>query len=98
MIYGFDKEEFMNEPVFATIEQNIMEAIGPRGNVIHPFADCEQSIVIHVGGNDYDVRDLVWRIFENEGKINTLENQVDALVDAVKFLKARLEIQEGRVF
>ena len=98
MIYVFDKEEFMNQPVFATIEQNIMEAIDPRGNVIHPFADNEQSIVIHVGGNDYDVRDLVWRIFENESRINTLENQVDALIDAVKILKTRLEAQEDRVF
>ena len=98
MIYGFDKEEFMNQPVFATIEQNIMEAIGPRGNVIHPFADNEQSIAIHVGGQDYDVRDLVWRIFENESKIITLENQVDALIDAVKILKTRLEAQEDRVF
>lgn len=92
MIYGFDKEEFMNEPVFATIEQNIMEAIGPRGNAIHPFTD-EQSIVIHVGGQDYDVRDL-----ENEGKIITLENQVDTLVGVVKDLKTRLEAQEDRIF
>lgn len=97
MIYGFDKEEFMNEPVFATIEQNIMEAIGPRGNVIHPFAD-EQTIVIHVGGQDYDLRDLIWRIFENERKINTLENQVDTLVGVVTDLKTRLEVQECRVF
>lgn len=97
MIDSFEKEQFMHQPVFVTIEQNTTEAIGPRGDVVHPFA-YEQNIVIHVGGSDYDVRDLVWRIFENESKINTLENQVDALVDAIKYLSTRLEVQEGRVY
>ena len=97
MIYGFNKEEFMNQPAFATIEQDTMEAIGPRGDIIHPFVG-EQTIVIHVGGQDYNLRVLVYRIFENEMKIATLENRVNNLVCAIEDLSVRLEVQEDRVF
>lgn len=97
MIDSFEKEYFMHQPLFATIEQDTTEAIGPRGNAIHPFVN-EQTIVIHFAGSDYDMRDLVWRIFENESQINALENQVDALFGVVQDLSTRLKTQEGRIF
>lgn len=97
MIYGFNKEEFMNQPVFATIEQDTMEAIGPRGDIIHPFVG-EQTIVIHVGGQDYDVRELVWKLESQEMEIYILKDKIEYLMVEIHNLNMRLAAQENRVF
>ena len=97
MIDSFYKEQFIHQPIDITIEEDTLEARAPNGHIVAQWSG-ERAISINIGNNDYDVRDLVWRIFENESRINALENQVDNLVCVVTDLIARLKAQEGRVF
>jgi len=44
----------------------------------------EQTIIIHIGDADYDLRDLIWRLISAEAN-------VDKLVDRVNALERRLD-------
>ena len=66
MIECFDKEEFMKAPVELHSVTETYDVLGPRNNVIMPFIK-EQSVVLHIGDRDYDIRDLVYRLLRAEG-------------------------------
>lgn len=89
MIEWFDKEEFMKAPVELHSVTETYDVLGPHNNVIMPFAQ-EQSIVLHIGGRDYDVRDLVYRLLRSEG-------EVMALMSTVADLQTRIQTLEGKM-
>lgn len=75
MIECYNKEEFMKAPVEITFVKETCDAIGMSGRVIMPFV-YEQSIVLHVGDHDYDVRDLIYRLLRAEGEVMALMEKV----------------------
>lgn len=97
MIYGFDKEEFMNQPVFATIEQETQYAVCSRDNRVIPWQSQEQSIVLHIGDRDYDVRDLVYRLLRTEGEVMALTEKVADLQTQGQVLKDKMSAREPEI-
>ena len=71
MIKSFNKEEFMSQPVTVEMSQETEYAYDSLGNTIAAFPH-EKSIIINVGGEDHDVRDLVWRLKCAEANIDQL--------------------------
>lgn len=89
MIEYFDKKEFMKAPVELHSVTESYDVLGPRNNVIMPFVQ-EQSIVLHIGDHDYDVRDLVRRLLR-------AECDVVALMSTVADLKTQIEVLEEQM-
>lgn len=94
MIEYFDKEEFMKAPISATIEQEIEYAVCGRGNRVNPWQSQEQSIVLHIGDHDYDVRDLVYRLLRAEGEVMMLMDKVADLQTHVQVLEDKMSVRE----
>lgn len=90
MIEHFDKEEFMKAPTFATIEQEI-EYTGCDARFLQPQ---EQSIMLHIGDRDYDVRDLVYRLLRAEDEVMTLMEKVVDLQTHVRVLEDQMSAIE----
>ena len=93
MINSFDKEIFMKAPTFATIEQETEYAVCDRGNRIMPLPQ-EQSIILHIGDRDYDVRDLVYRLLRAEGEVMALMEKVADLQTHVQVLEDKMSVRE----
>ena len=88
MIDSFDKEIFMSQPVDITCEQEVIDyemLSGLPRSILR-----EQTIIIHIGDADYDLRDLIWRLISAEAN-------VDKLVDRVNALERRLDQNEDEV-
>ena len=94
MIEYFDKDEFMKAPTFATIEQKTEYAVCGRDNSVKPWQLQEQSIVLHIGDRDYDVRDLVYRLLRAEGEVMALMDKVFDLQAHVQVLEDKMSVRE----
>ena len=90
MINMFNKEEFFAEPVSVQMHEEVSYAQDAFGNAVAAFPH-ERTIIINVGGEDYDVRELVWRLKCAEDYVNLLINRVDDL-------EIRMAQQENRYF
>lgn len=97
MIEYFDKEEFMSQPVQVEISQEESYACDTLGNTMAAFP-IEQTVVINVGGEEHDVRDLVWRLKCAETNIDQLCERLCELDCFCRSLNVRLEDLEKRVF
>ena len=97
MIKSFDKEEFMSMPAWVEVSQEETYARDTFGNTIAAFP-TGQSVVINVGGEEYDVRDLVWRLKCAEANIDDLCERLIKLDCYCHDLESRLGRQEQRVF
>ena len=93
MIEYFDKEEFMKAPVEFHSVTETYDVLGPRNNVIMPFMK-EQSIVLHIGDRDYDIRDLVYRLLRAEGEVMALMDKVADLQTHVRVLEDKMSARE----
>ena len=93
MIECFDKEEFMKAPVELHSVTETYEASGPHGSVIMPFIK-EQSFVLCIGGRDYDVRDLVYRLLRAESEVIALMEKVADLQTHVRVLENKMSVRE----
>lgn len=78
MIEQFTKEEFMHQPMEVRIENTYVPLEADKNCGIIPQT-LEQTIVLHVGGEDYDIRDLVWRLHEAEMRICELADRTTRL-------------------
>ena len=87
MIEQFTKEEFMHQPMEVRVENTYVPLEANRGCGIIPQA-LEQTIVLHVGGQDYDIRDLVWRLHEAEMRICELADRTTRLEQVAADLKS----------
>lgn len=94
MIECFNKEEFMKVPLFATIEQETQYAVCGRDNKVIPWQSQEQSIVLHIGDRDFDVRDLVYRLLRAEGEVMALMDKVVDLQGRVSQLEDKISARE----
>lgn len=88
MIDSFDKELFMSQPVDITCEQEVVDYEMLSG--LSKSILKEQTVIIHVGDADYDLRDLIWRLC-------CAEANVDKLVDRVNVLERQLNQHEDDV-
>lgn len=93
MIEYFDKEEFMKAPVELHSVTETYDVLGPRNDVIMPFIG-EQSIVLHIGGRDYDIRDLVYRLLRAEGEVMALMDKVADLQTHVRVLEDKMRARK----
>lgn len=98
MIKSFNKEEFMSQPAEIKITQEMEYAYGSRTDSPICAFPHEQSIVITVGGEDHDVRDLVWRLKCAEANIDQLCERLVKLDCYCHALESRLGQQEARIF
>ena len=89
MIDSFEKERFMHEPVEVTLERDYSEAYVYGNNVVAEFIN-DQTITLNIGGNSYDVRDLIWRLFESERMVNDLNTRLLNLENDYEELKGRV--------
>lgn len=96
MIEYFDKEEFLKAPVQITSVKETFDAIDMSGRVIMPFVQ-EQSIALHIGDRDYDVRDLVYRLLRAEGEVAALMEKVADLQTHVSQLEDKMSTQKAEV-
>lgn len=96
MINSFDKEKFMQEPVSIDIQQEVQYAYGDLGNTAVAAFPTGQSIILHVGEKDYDVRDLVRRLLEAEYNIYDLQHHISQLYAQIDELKQ--QHSEKRLF
>ena len=96
MIEYFDKEEFMKAPVELRSVTETQNVLGPRGNVIMPLIQ-EQSVVLHIGDRDYDVRDLVYRLLRAEGEVAMLMDKVADLQTHVRVLEDKMSAREPEI-
>lgn len=87
MINSFDKENFMQEPTSIDIQQEVQYAYGNLGNTAVAAFPMEQSVVLHIGERDYDVRELVYRLIEAEHNIYDLQHHIAQLYAAIDELK-----------
>lgn len=90
MINMFNKEEFFAQPVSVQMHEEVSYAQDAYGNAVAAFPH-ERTIVISVGGEDYDVRELVWRL-------KSAETLLGQLIYRVNNLEARMAQQENRYF
>ena len=97
MIKSFNKEEFMSQPVQVEISQEESYAYDTLGNTIAAFP-TGRTVVINVGGEDYDVRDLVWRLKCAEANIDDVCERLIKLDRYCHDLDDRLARQENRIF
>ena len=97
MIKSFNKEEFMSQPVQVEISQEETYAYDTLGNTIAAFP-TGQTVVINVGGEEHDVRDLVWRLKCAEANIDQLCERLFKLDRYCHDLEERLKHQEDRIF
>ncbi len=98
MIRGFEREEFIHQPVEVVLRQEEeLYALKDRGYDIRPMPQ-EQTIVISVGGIEYDVRDLIWRIKSTEAEVDMLRDMIGRLRIEFDILNARLQVQENRYY
>ena len=97
MIEYFDKEEFMSQPVEVEISQEDSYARDTLGNTVAAFP-TKQTVVINIGGEEHDVRDLVWRLKYAEANIDQLCKRLCELDRFCCDLNDRLKHQEDRVF
>ena len=94
MIEYFDKEDFMKAPTFVTIEQETEYAVCNRDSKVMPWQPQEPSIVLHIGDRDYDVRDLVYRLWRAEGEVMMLMEKVADLQTHVQALEDKMSARE----
>lgn len=97
MIKHFNKDEFMSQPVQVEVSQEESYAYDTLGNTIATFP-TRQTIVINVGGEEHDVRDLVWRLKCAEANIDQLCSRLSKLDCYCHDLEGRLKRQENRIF
>ena len=88
MIECYTKEDFMRQPIEVTAIRETCDAIDIGGRVIMPFPQ-EQTILLHVGGSEYDIRDLVWRIVRADREVFDLQTKVEALEEKMRVLEER---------
>ena len=83
MIKGFNKEEFLAQPMEVHIEQEVIETAHDiqGGNVISPL---EQSIVLNIGGIDYDLRQLVYSFFDLEAKVDRMTEKIERMQEELQ--------------
>lgn len=98
MIDSFEKERFMHEPIEVTIERDYFEACAYGNNKVAEFVN-DQTIILNIGGNNYDVRDLIWRLFESERMVNDLNTRLFNLENDTRVLNLENDYEElkGRV-
>lgn len=84
MIEHYNKEDFMCQPI------EIMVTREACGTMSFPQ---EQTLLFHICGKDYDIRDLIWRIIRADGEIFELQNKIKALEEKVR----ELGVQSARV-
>ena len=96
MIEYYNKDEFLSAPIEITSIKEIFDAIDMSGRVIMPFVQ-EQSLVLHIGDRDYDVRDLVYRLLRAEGEVMALMEKVADLQTHIQVLEDKMGAQEPEV-
>ena len=89
MIKGFNKEEFLAQPVEARIEQEIETAYDVRGNNICQFP-MEQTIVLNIGGTDYDVRQLVYSLFDLQARNDRMTEEIKEMWNAIHEMQTEM--------
>ena len=89
MIKGFNKEEFLAQPVEARIEQEIETAYDIRGNGISQFP-MEQTIILNIGGTDYDVRQLVYSLFDLQVCNARMTEEVKEMRNVIKEMQTEM--------
>lgn len=80
MIKSFDKEAFMSKPVEI---QEVVE-IPMHDNRARLLQPMEKSLVLHIGDQDYDVRELVWRLLSAERQLWNMEDKIQQLETALR--------------
>ena len=93
MIEWYNKEEFMKAPVEIVTTRETCDAVDIGGRVIMPFIQ-EPSLVLCIGGGEYDVRDLVYRLLRAEGEVMTLMEKVVDLQTHVWTLEDKMSARE----
>lgn len=88
MIEYYNKDEFMTTPVELLSITETQSAQDPRGNVVSLLQ--KESMVLHIGDHEYDVRDLVYRLLRAE--CDTM-----ALMETVADLQAKVEVLEKQM-
>lgn len=83
MIHSFDKEAFMQAPVKIEIQQEVRE-IPTQDNRAFLLQPMERSLVLSIGDQDYDVRELVWRLLSAERQLWSMEYKIQQLEAALK--------------
>ena len=96
MIEHFDKEEFMKAPVELYSVTETYDVLGPRNNIIMPLMK-EESVVLHIGNRDYDIRDLVYRLLRAEGEVMALMDKVADLQTHVRVLEDKMSTREPEI-
>jgi hypothetical protein len=61
----------MEEPMEIEVKREEQE-LPVHDNSVCLLAPMEQTVVLHVGGKDYDLRELVYRLLCAEGNLNDL--------------------------
>lgn len=89
MIDSFEKERFMHEPVEITLERDCSTAYAYGNYKVAEFVN-DQTVILNIGGNNYDVRDLIWRVFESERMVNDLNTRLFDLEKKYEELKGRV--------
>ena len=83
MIKGFNKEDFLTQPMELRIEQEMIEIDydTQEGNLISPLG---QTIVLNIGGINYDLRQLVYSLFDLEAKVNTMTEKIQIMQEELR--------------
>lgn len=76
----------MRQPLSVDITQELQYARDCRGNTVAAFP-TEQTIMITVGGQEYDVKELVWRLLRAESATYDLQTHVAQLLHRIEELE-----------
>ena len=76
MIEQFLKKEILYSPAHARVEDTYtpLEADQNQARCLPQVQ--EKTIILNVGGQDYDIRDLIWRLYQVEQDVCQLRNRV----------------------
>lgn len=86
MIKSFNKEEFLAQPMEVRVEQETNTAYDLQAEEdISSFpSNLEQTIVLNIGGTDYDLRQLVYSIFDLEAKVDRITEKIERMQEELQ--------------
>ena len=92
MVKGFDKEEFMKNYAEIRVDRIASDddLLCNQACVVRP---PEQTLVIHVNGEDYDVRELIWRLLRTEEELKVLHIDFNGPISELLARVGHLEAQ-----
>lgn len=89
MVEYFDKEQFLTEPVTIEVVRD-MDDLSLHCDDVNVVRPVEPSIYIHVGGYDYDVRELIYRLLHAESEIHDLTSVTQEMQLSIANLQAEI--------